>query len=61
MEKEYRIKPIIIGNRCASFQLQHKTFWGWKDTVFENGKVKTTKKDELIELIKHLKSSPEVY
>jgi len=52
--KRYRIVPIVLGNRCKAWKLQHKTWIGWIDTVFENGKVRSTDKNELQDLINHL-------
>ena len=52
--RRYRIIPIVLGNRCKAWKLQHKTLIWWIDTKFENGKVRSTDKNDLQDLINHL-------
>jgi hypothetical protein len=56
----YRLYPIIIGYRCAGYELQkeYKTIFGriWKPVKGESGKIRVTKYDEktLIEVAKQM-------
>lgn len=56
--RKYRIVPTIVGNRAEAWKLQHKLFFFWIDTRFGffEEKVIWFKHDELVSLIKHLKT-----
>ena len=57
-DRRYRIIPVVLGNRCEAWKLQHMGFFGWRDTKFGDGKVivSESNKNELLDLVKHLHS-----